>query len=269
MYRTFFFGSDTHCGNQYGLTPPGFQNNEQFPESAPRRVILWDWFEKEIKKHQPFDIAFWNGDLIDGNGEKDGGTDLLCTDRFKQCDIAAKVISIVGGKQKFITLGTPFHTGKVEDFEKKIGPLCGIPDSNIRPDITVNVRTEENPFIINLLHKVGNTGVFNGQGTALLKAVLNNLLLDSCGYTKKANLIVRSHIHRFAIVSDAISNTTAFSTPCLCGYGAKYGRQMDSLPLSFGFVVVKLDMDSTGPNGVSVDPCIASLKLQSKDIQTV
>jgi len=96
-----FIGSDPHCGHKSGLTTPQHRMipdkraSRQAKKAYEQRIMLWDWFANQVKKCGPFDVGLWNGDLIDGKGEKSGGTEELTTDRKEQAEWAAEIIKFV------------------------------------------------------------------------------------------------------------------------------------------------------------------------------
>ena len=59
--------SDLHCGHRAGLTPPGwqYQENDQDLERAKFGEIqrsIWNFFSEEINKLKPIDSCFVLGD---------------------------------------------------------------------------------------------------------------------------------------------------------------------------------------------------------------
>jgi hypothetical protein len=57
----------------------------------------------------------------------------------------------------------------------------------------------------------------------------------------RANIIIRSHIHRCYYVGEPGSNFQGWVTPGLQGLGSKFGaRECDGLPVAFGFLVIDI-----------------------------
>ena len=82
--------SDMHCGHVTGLTPTKW--NSQTDEFHNFRDESWHWFKSVVKQIGLLDYAVFNGDLIDGKQHKNGGLELLVTDRNKQVEMAVEVM---------------------------------------------------------------------------------------------------------------------------------------------------------------------------------
>lgn len=258
--KRVFIGSDTHCGHRSGLTPPVHRMKPA--KDAPRSVkkvaiqsiVLWDWFSNKVRGAGPFDVGLWNGDLIDGKGEKSGGTEEVEMDRKKQAGWAAEVIRFVGAKKNYMTYGTPYHAGASEDWEDVVADKADV------TKIENEGHYDINGLIVSMKHYIGNSSSPVSMATAAVRAMYIQLLWHELNQQPKANLIIRSHIHRCYYVGDPARNVAAWVTPALQGLGSKYGiRRCDSLPVHFGFLVltVKDNMEYT------IEPYIAPLELQA------
>lgn len=235
--------SDLHCGHRVGLTPPRHQPKAD--EDAPRHVrkiaserkFLWDWFEKEIKSLGPISRLVVNGDAIEGKGTKSGGVELLTADREEQADIAADAINSIGAAQVFATFGTPYHVGADEDWESVVFNKVERFEK-----LEAEGHYDVNGLQVVCKHFIGNTSSTASRGTALSNAQIKQLLWAASGHQARANLLIRSHVHRCFGILDPAMNFQAYTTPALQGMGSKFGaRQCDSLPVHFGFLVADVE----------------------------
>ena len=110
---------DTHCGHAAGLTPPDYQwpvhsEDEHRAKLANAQREFWGWYTKQVKavcdERKPYAV-FFNGDAIDGRGEKSGGTELVTTDRNAQINMATQAIRQWKCDRHVFTYGclTPGH----------------------------------------------------------------------------------------------------------------------------------------------------------------
>jgi hypothetical protein len=136
--------SDKHHGNIGGLTPPGWdavtpvENPAHLAEFHRMRRAIWDWFAERVAELGRVDIVIDNGDLIDGKGKRSGGTEILWPDRQDQVDMAVDFHrSVFPGAERFLSFGTPYHTGEEEDWERQVAKDLGC---QIGSEDTVNVR---------------------------------------------------------------------------------------------------------------------------------
>lgn len=230
-FKRVFIGGDTHCGHFAGLTPPGYQlplDGEQTTIARSQREY-WDFFERQVsqlKKNKPFDVAVWNGDLIDGTGSRSGGTELITTDRQTQADMAEAIIKTVGAKTNIVVAGTPYHTGQDEDWEAVIA-------RNVGAQFFSHAFVEIDGVKFDVKHKVGASGIPHGRHTAIAKERLWNLLWAEIGGAPKSNIFIRSHVHYFNYCGG--QDWLAMTLPALQGLGSKYGARQCSGTVDFGF----------------------------------
>ena len=253
-----FIGSDTHCGHDVGLTPPEF--NWVPPERASRkehkdhefRVRAWEWFDAEVKRAGPFDEAIWNGDIVDGPGLKSGGTE--DQELPTQVEMAVALVTHLNVPVNHFIRGTPYHTGESKtNWEDMVHGIC--------KGTTIGDEGHYNylGLAVNAKHKIGNSSSPVSRYTALSTAQIKQMLWAETGQQPKANLIIRSHIHRCSEVSDPATNKAAWVTPALQGLGSvNGGRNTDGLPVHFGFLVLRV----RGVNDWGVEAHIAPLTMQ-------
>lgn len=222
---------DYHCGHWAGLTPPDFYAN---PNSEDSDILvrhkaqkeLWQWRSAKLKQIGRVDFHILNADLIDGRGERSGGTELQIVDRNKQVAAAiqcAKVVLLTKNGRRCMTRGTPYHTGDAEDFEDNIADALDCP-------IADRIWPEINGVIFDVRHKVGGSSVPHGRFAALARQKLWNMLLSGDGshanHQPRAQVTIRSHVHYHTHVGGA--GWVAMNLPCLQYPMSKYGsRQCD------------------------------------------
>ena len=219
--------SDGHCGHDLGLTHPSDDFDDGTAHYLVRRTI-YNWYAPLVKRLKPH-IVIVNGDAIDGDGKKSGGTEQLTTDRLKQCKMAVKTLKVIPGKPKFfMSYGTGYHTGDDEDFEDIIAELIGA--EKIGAEDTVNI----NGLLINYRHHIGRSSIPHGRHTAVAKERLWNLMWAERGEYPKADVIVRSHVHYYDFCGGI--DWLGLTTPALQGYGSKFGARRVTGTVDVGLV---------------------------------
>jgi len=229
--------SDLHCGHRVGLTHPKWHFTP--PKEAPHQIIkqyqqekiLWNWFAQEIKKCSKFDWALWNGDLIDGKGERSQGVELITASRDEQSEMAIEVVKTINADRNDFIYGTPYHTSNSgEDWEYQIA-------KEFSSGIQAEGHFDIEGLIVVAKHYIGNSSSPVSGATAIKSAMVKQLLWSEVGQQPRANLIIRSHIHRCISVSEPQRNQAGWVTPALQGLGSRYGaRQCDGVPVTFGFL---------------------------------
>ena len=187
--------SDLHCGHVVGLTPPQWQqkltNNDRWDKFAHLQRELWDYFDNTQKLLQPIDVLIINGDLIDGTNPKNGGTELITSDRQYQAEMAAASIQAINAKHKIITYGTPYHAGETEDIENQVAQLIDADKIGAHEWIDVN------GVVFDCKHHIGSSSSPFGRHSAVAKDRMWNLLWTEHEEQPKADIIIRSHVHYF------------------------------------------------------------------------
>jgi len=240
--RRIFLGGDLHCGHIAGLTPEPWQqvlsdDRPKVREFAEFQRETWLWFYNEIEKIKPFDVAIWNGDLIDGRQERSGGTELLVADREDQADIAKFIIRKVNAEKNAITYGTAYHTGKIEDWENRIAE--GVRNPVIKGELNLDI----GGVIFNVKHHTGGSSVPHGEATAIMKDALWSDLWADFENRPKADVVARSHVHTFIRLEDR--NRIAMKLPALQGAMTKYGNRRCVKIVDFGFMHIDIYDDGT------------------------
>jgi hypothetical protein len=245
--------SDLHCGHEVGLTHPGFDPDKKpkrKPELWKMRRAIWKWFAKEVAKLGTIDVLLVNGDAIDGKGQASGSTELLYPDRFDQIEMGVAAIRHIGAKKVVMSYGTPYHTGKLEDWEDAIASEVGA--EKIGGEDTIDI----NGLLINYRHKVGRSSIEHGKHTAVAKERLTNLLWATRKEYPRADVCVRSHVHYFNYCGG--SDWLAMTTPALQGYGTKFGARIATGVVDIGFVY----FDIAGKNNYTWTEKLLRLPMQ-------
>jgi len=221
--------SDLHCGHDVGLTYPSFdadRGSEKRRYHYDTRRYIWDWYEKTVTSLPRLDFMIINGDCIDGTSDKTGGTELLTTDRDEQAEMAIAAINVKKAPHIFMSYGTGYHTGNIEDWEDIIARQ--IKADKIGGEDTIDI----NGLIINYRHHISRSSIPHGRFTAIARETLWNRLWSERGEYPKADVLIRSHVH-YAVHCGS-PGWLALITPALQGYGSKYGSRYVSGSVDIG-----------------------------------
>ncbi len=227
--------SDLHCGHLAGLTPPQYRSRELKWER--REAEAWEVYCQLMRGLQPIECLIVNGDLVDGQGERSGGRELLTTDMNKQVDMAAACIMVAKAGKVVITRGTPYHTGKHNNWEDMVADKVGAYKIGNHEWVDVNA------VIFDCKHKVPSSTVKHGRGTPVAKEKGWNDEWVRHHDHPDAHVLIRSHVHYFAGVEGV--NWWGCTTPALQGYGSAYGEQQCSGTIDWG--MVSFDVKASGP----------------------
>lgn len=208
--------SDTHCGHPYGLTPPEWQAAPTCREGV-WQAALWAWWSAVLDEIGPVDLAVHNGDAIDGDSSKDGGTGQITTDRLEQVEIAYDALAPIKARQWGLVAGTGYHTGKAEQFEAVLASRLS---AWFGPSETVDLAGT----IFHFRHHLGSSSIPHGRATALLREALWSDLqsLIPSPDRPRPHVLVRSHVHYHVAVQDRYH--LAMTTPALQGW-TRYGAE--------------------------------------------
>ena len=239
------FCGDFHCGHLVGLTPPDYQNKYLQNSTTKRnkwyRIAksLWDNFDDILKQLPELDFLVVNGDLVEGKGERSGGTELITSDMHEQTNMAVKIINHIRkyGKKNmkvFIILGTPYHTSTDGDEWEYI-----IKDKAQADKIGAHEWLDVNGLIFDIKHKVGSSSVPHGRFTALARAGLWNKIwaLDE-KMQPNADVLIRSHVHYYRGVFS--HNQVCMILPALQGMGSKFGAKECEGTVDWGAVLFRV-----------------------------
>lgn len=229
--------SDPHCGHKFGLTPPRWQ--KQCGKEAKFAATMWGEFTHRINRVAPYSHIFLMGDLIDGRGEKSGGTELITSDRSEQCDIFKDVYThllLKSGSRKVKSIavfGTGYHTSSGgEDWEQQIADTveCKI-GSHEWPEIE--------GVIFDIKHHTGRSAVPWSQLTGIQRdAAWGELWHVRQQRQPLASVYLRGHVHYFKYGGDAYK--LCVTLPCLT-FNSKFGARRCSEAIDWGFTWFDVD----------------------------
>lgn len=237
--------SDTHCGHLIGLTPPSWQIRET--DASPRRrkfsglqAAMWSTYCQLLEASAPYDFVIDVGDMIEGKGDRSGGTELITADREEQCAIATECRLPIHqhlnlGAKWVGVYGTPYHAGSGEDWENMVADKMGYTKIGGHEWIDVN------GCIIDIKHKVGASVIPHGRYTAVARERLWNVLWNERGQAPKANIIIRGHVHYATYCGEP--GWVAMTMPALQGMGSKYGVRQCVGTVHWGITVLEIDDD--------------------------
>ena len=236
--------SDFHAGSVVGLTPPQWQFEFKHSEKTKRdkfsivQEVCWNYYADTIKKLKPIDILVVNGDCIDGRGEKSGSTELITSDQYEQCEIASNIIrrGVTKGTRIVMTYGTAYHASPDgNDWENVIAD--DVKADKIGSHEWLNVKGT----VFDIKHHVGSTGTPVGV-MPLTRERVWNILWNEHSDQPKADVMIRSHVHRYTYIGGP--NWLGITTPALCAPGSKYGARRCSGIVHFG--LVHFDISNNG-----------------------
>lgn len=223
-YKKVVVISDLHCGHLAGLTPPHWHTDRN--RWGENQQEVWKLYCASILLQQPIDVLIVNGDAIDGKGPKSGGTELITSDRNEQCRMAVECIKYCEAKKIVCIAGTAFHTGAEEDFEEQIAAGVG---ATLGSQEWIDI----NSIILDVKHHLSNNSLPHTKGTAVSRDQLWNVYLSAMEIQPKADIIIRSHIHKAIAVRDS-NRSLAIVTPGLQGFGSKFGSRRVSGTIDVG-----------------------------------
>lgn len=235
---------DLHCGSLFGLTPPPWHVKAR-GHLTKFQSELWGWFIAEVARCGPFDGAIWNGDLVDGPGRHNGGSEQITTNMLEQVEMAIECVAKVNAPVNHFTYGTAYHTGDREDFDKLIA-------NHFKAPIQDKLFIEIGGVVFDIRHHASRGSVpygLFGPG----KERMWNALLSQRGEEPKADVVLRSHVHwyRYSGAEDYL----AMTLPALQGPMTKYGRRCAG-DYTMGFVIFDFD----GQGGYSWQPRLVAPK---------
>ncbi|KKN15341.1 hypothetical protein LCGC14_0987020 [marine sediment metagenome] len=221
-------GGDKHCGHRVGLTPPPWQSAILGRKYYNIQRELWKEFTGIIDYLKPIDVLMMNGDAIDGRGERSGGTELIVTNRQKQVDMAAHCINYCKAGKVVLTRGTPYHTGKTEEWEDMLADQVNA--DKIGDHEFYNI----NGVIFDVKHNIGTSTIPHGKFTAIARDRLWNLIWSEYKMQPKADILIRSHVHYYLHLGEV--DWDGYITPALQGMGSKFGAKICSGIVHFGLI---------------------------------
>lgn len=228
---------DWHCGHEKGLAAPKY-----FRPGNPIQRPLWKHFITGIEKYAPFDIVIANGDLIDGNGYRNSGVELLSTDRMVQSEMAISICNEILSRNGstellwYFTFGTRSHTGDAEDFELPIAKAFPNPDGIKNYNRLLKISVDGVRFHIR--HHIGSSSSPTARTNSLSKEVVWRMMNENMDELDKVDVFIRSHCHYQTILQQY--NRLAMTLPAL-QVDSDYGQRRCTGSIDLGFVVMEIE----------------------------
>lgn len=233
MTRVLICG-DLHCGHVAGLTPPGWRiNGERFAALNAMQRDGWARWLSIIQDYGPFDVAICNGDLIDGPGERSGGSEEMYADPLEQVEMARACLEPVSPRRGWwMTYGTAYHTGQRSDYERGVAEHFG---AEIRSHQWIDI----DGVVFDVKHHLGSSSVPHARHTAVARDRIWNLLWAREDRQPDAQVYIRSHVHyhNFAGGPDWLGMTL----PALQMAHTKFGARRCSGTVDWGVVVFDIE----------------------------
>lgn len=229
--KRILFLADTHCGHRSGLTPPDYQYSMSGdPIRRAWAKLQRDGWKAYMGLREEIgspDIVVGVGDLIEGDGDKNNGTELITTDRLEQARMASQALKVWDAKTYIIVRGTPSHAGQCEDFEDVIAARL---NGQIRDRAYIKVEG----IVFDVCHHLSVIKDLKTRATPLSREKIENLLRWERAEAPKADIFIRAHTHMYCNVGG--HNWEAFSLPALqmeTKYGVKRARNICDWGLLF------------------------------------
>lgn len=212
--------SDIHAGCKLGLMPKGGvtldEGNQTLPSPLQRKVYehweeFWNVHVPLWTKGRPYGVVF-NGDAVDGVHH--GSTTQVTHNLTDQVNIAyqllAPVVDACGGNYWHIR-GTEAHVGKSAQEEEALAKRLGA-----KPDDNGNCARWElwkrmDGALVHFTHHIGTTGSSSYESTAVWKEAVELFVESGRWGDSPADVVVRSHRHRYMKVETAGQNGQVIS----------------------------------------------------------
>jgi hypothetical protein len=246
--------ADLHCGHRAGLTPPEWQwhpvstreeNAAKRNKWAKLQSALWYNYRKilrEVRDVGKLDILFVVGDMVDGKGYLSGGTELITSDRIEQVAMAQMCIDALRktcGKKgmKIVGVyGTPYHTGRLEDWENQVAKDAKFDKIGAHEWVDVE------GVIFDIKHKVSTSVIPHGRFTGPARSALWNEIWSLYKMQPRADILLRAHAHYHVDCGD--TRKRVMVCPALQGMGSKHGARQCEGYVDWGLVVFEVNRGS-------------------------
>jgi len=232
--KTVIMLGDLHCGHVAGLTHPSWHYNN-LPTSKLNKE-MWNWYASQVSDIPKPHLVVANGDLIDGRGEANGGRELTTVSQIEQANMAVDALKVWDAKNYSMSYGTPYHSGKKENYEDIIASELGCSPKN-------HLFLEVNGVKFDVKHKVGGSAVPHGRHTATAKADLWNMVWADEKLQPRCDVFIRSHVHFFQYSGN--STKLRMTLPALQAAATEYGARQCEGYVDFGFVVFTIYQDGS------------------------
>jgi hypothetical protein len=217
--------SDTHCGCNVGLCPPGPILLDDGGSYSPSKLQMdiwklwkefWNKWIPRVTKNEPFAVIH-NGDLIDGVHHNT--TTQISHNLADQARIAKTIMEEILNNPLcefyFQIRGTTSHTGPSGVEEERIAEELGAKQDNVGRYARHELWIEVGKGLCNIKHHIGTTRSANYESTAPHVEMITAFTESGRWGDKPPSFVIRSHRHRHietripAELGDAVSIVTA------------------------------------------------------------
>ena len=233
--RTIMAISDGHCGHEAGICPPKWHQYIKTDKLLRQAKETWQWYSEMCDLIKP-NTVFVVGDMLDGKGEASGGSELISSDWKIQVAMATAVIERTGAKICEMCFGTPYHTGKTDDYEGFIAEKLN--NKGIKTKISGHGVPIIHQIQFSIKHKVGNSTIDYGRATAVKKEKMWATLWSERDQMPKIDVLLRGHVHYHQAIKDY--SAWAIIMPALQGWGSKFGVRQCSGIVDTGLIWFKI-----------------------------
>jgi hypothetical protein len=197
--------SDNHGGDRLGLCPPGgvrLDGGGKYYNSGLQNKLWehWLFFRNQwvphVTKREPF-ILIHNGDALDGNHHN--ATTQISHNLCDQNDIAYASLKPLVDKAAayYHVRGTEAHTGpsgaEENRLARRLGAIQDCEGNFARWELWLSLYGH----LCHFTHHIGTTGSSSYEATAVGKEMVENYVESGRWGSRAAQVIVRSHRHRF------------------------------------------------------------------------
>ena len=223
--KRILFLSDMHVGSIAGITAPEHMVHPK--ASSVLRALqeeIWDAWRDIVYNFRKPDKLVLVGDIVDGNGAKNGGVEQSTTDRIEQADRAVNILKMLNPREVYCVAGTPFHVGTSEDYERIIA-------ERLEAKFCGHLQLDIDDKLYDIKHHVGGGALPHSKASQITKEGLFNLLLNDAGMAERADVIVRGHVHTYTHVRQFTNSgiRVCITLPGLqAPIAGKYGRSCPS-----------------------------------------
>jgi hypothetical protein len=192
---------------------------------------MWQTYRRMLRQIGAVDVLIVNGDALDGKAWRQGSRRLITADRNEQAEIAVNALSWIDAKEIVVVAGTPYHTGKGEQFERIIADKL---EARFELRAFLNI----NGSIWDVRHKISGSSIPHGRLTPVLREKLWNNLWKAKGNQPEVNVTLRAHVHYH--VGAFYKGWVGMTLPALQAPATEYGMLDCSGTVDWGMVLFEV-----------------------------
>lgn len=204
MAKKLLVVSDLHCGSQFALMPPVWEEQLEDTDmhithqcSAAQMDLYREW-KKMCQKVGKVDDVVINGDLVDGPNKKSNGKGTWTNDLQTQALCAAHLILMIKAKRYHVTFGSPYHTGDNLNADALVGRILKSAGKEVKSGYEVAITYKDEDSSYHFAHGISVSQVFHYRSTPIAREMMSAILNEK--QIGKYNGIIRSHCHYYCAV---------------------------------------------------------------------